>query len=157
MDNILGTSLREVRGLFKDLNDKLCGEDWQKWLEALKLFLRGEPVWTDGMIHIPLEWSPDLGEVNFALIQEQIDFLNNGRFHNWRLPTERELARALKIMNPEFVLSKYFWTSTEKEGCGYVVIRTYDGNGGLGYACSRSINQRYPNLRLCRPKIVEAF
>jgi hypothetical protein len=162
MDNILGATLCEVRGLFKDLNDKLCGEDWQKWLEALKLFLRGEPVWTDGMIHIPLEWSIDLGQVNYALIQERINLYDEHEgvvSRGWRLPTERELARALKLMKLNFIAGEYFWSSTIESNSGYKIIRTNAG-GGLEYSSSRcffSAGQKYPRLRLCRSMTVEAF
>jgi hypothetical protein len=47
MENtMLGITLREVRGLLNDLMDKLCGEDGQVWLKALKLFLRKENPWS---------------------------------------------------------------------------------------------------------------
>ncbi len=148
MENMLGASLCEVRGLFKDLIDKLCGEDWQKWLEAFKLFLRGHPTWAEGMIYIPLEWGQDLGEVSSGFVQS---YVNPG----WRLPTEKELRRALLKMKPEgFVLWKYYWTSTKhSSGKGFETIRTHDGRGGLGHLSSfhHDDDQQNPHLRLCRP------
>lgn len=151
MQNMLGISLCEVRGLFKDLMDKLCGEDQQKWLEALKHFLRGEPTWAEEMIYTPLEWSENLGGVCFKYLQEQSELYNKGHGGNWRLPTDKELDRALRKMKPTgFELQRYYWTSTPHfDGRGMTITYTYDGCGGLG--SKSSLEEKYPTLRLCRP------
>ncbi len=154
---MLGVPLREVRGLFKDLMDKLCGENWEKWLEALKLFLRGEPTWTDGMINIPIEWSLDLGEVSHNLLQEHTELYNKDHGGGWRLPTDKELSRALKRMKPDgFTVWKYYWSDTVySNGGGNTITYTYDGRGGLGSMSHlhgfRVNNGEHPYLRLCRP------
>ncbi len=45
-DDMLGEgALAKVAGPLKDFFEKLCGANGQKWLEAFKLFLRGENPW----------------------------------------------------------------------------------------------------------------
>ena len=156
MKNMLGITLGEVSGPFDDLNKKLCSEEGKKWLEAFKLFLRGEPTWTDGMINIPIEWSLDLGEVSHNLLQEHTELYNKGHGGGWRLPTDKELSRALKKMKPDgFTVWKYYWSGTENiNGNGYTITYTYNGMGGLGSMPSIFFNasdQKNPHLRLCRP------
>ena len=73
---MLGAPLRKVRGPLKDLMDKLCGEDWEKWLEAFKIFLRGEPTWAEGMMYIPLEWASEHGSVPEDCIQDHMFLLS---------------------------------------------------------------------------------
>jgi len=44
-DNIVGIDVCEIRGLVKDLFDKLCGASGREWLSALKLFLQKQNPW----------------------------------------------------------------------------------------------------------------
>jgi len=44
-DNTVGIDVCEIRGLVKDLFDKLCGESGREWLSALKLFLQKQNPW----------------------------------------------------------------------------------------------------------------
>ena len=56
-ENMLGVTLREVRGLFADLNDKLTGNNGDGWKKSLALFLRGEnPFSKDDYLVHPLDW-----------------------------------------------------------------------------------------------------
>ncbi len=156
MNNMLGISLCEVRGLFKDLMDKLCGEDWEKWLEAFKHFLRGEPTWAEEMIYTPLEWSLDFGEVPQSLLQEHIDLHNKGHVGGWRLPTLGELTRKMKKDGRLFVTNRYYWTSTDCKNDGVCIgkglLKTYDNRGGLCHSCSRDVLllTEVPRLCFCR-------
>jgi hypothetical protein len=155
MKDVLSASPKEVLKLFGEITDKLCGEDCEKWLEALRLFSREEPNWVEGMIYIPLEWGLDMGEVALELIEDRIKLHEKGFACGWRLPTDKELSRALKLMKVKFVVGEYFWSSTDdSNNHGHKIIRTSDGCGGLecsGSRCFYSTNQKHPRLRLCRP------
>ncbi len=156
--NMLGVTLREVRGSLKDLTDKLSGEDGREMLEKFNKFLRGEPVNAEGMIYRPLEWTPDLGEASESSLRGFIDQYN-GDAIAWRLPTDKELCRALRAMKPKgFTLWRYYWTSTSHFSVsGYDVIRTHDGTGGIGVCSSYRFSTMYqqaPNLRLCRELVL---
>jgi len=151
-ENMLGVTLREVRGSLKDLNDKLSGENGREMLEKFNQFLRGEPVNVEEMIYKLLEWSPDLGDVPKSLLQQHID-LYQKRYcdgSGWRLPTEGEIRRALKIMKPDgFLVGRYYWTSVKAEA-GTVIYYTYDGHGGLGSSVYSGSHREKIHLRLCR-------
>lgn len=155
--NMLGVALCDASGPLKDLNEKMSGKDGYEVLGKLNEFLRGEPVNAEGMIYIPLEWSPDLGPVAKEFLQDQTDLYSKMYRDGWRLPTHDELLRAMRIMRPAgFLIRIYYWTSTLREDGDrkvFEVIYTHDGHGGLGGTSEDDINhneQAYPHLRLCR-------
>lgn len=166
MKNMLGVALCDASGPLKDLNEKMSGKDGYEVLEKLKAFLRGDPVNTEGMICIPLEWSSDFGEapdMNFVDgVANSMNALSCVK-NNWRLPTEGELARALKGGKVKgFTYDMYYWTSTidhHRNGFNLLMAYSFDTTklcGCVGYNGSYSVlgvlgkNRKYPLLRLVR-------
>jgi hypothetical protein len=147
--NMLSGSLREIIGPLNQLLENLSGKNGLEWLEAIKKFLRKEPTWAEGMIYQPLRWSGDFGNVPKGRIQACVDSCNTGNSLGWRLPTEKELIRALRIKDaPGFVVGVYYWTSTVRDDGGIAVCYTHDGRGGCGEAPDSRID--HIHLRLVR-------
>lgn len=136
-DDMLGVALHEACGPLKDLLGKLSGDMGDKYLTELRLFLQGEPCWVDEMIYKPVEWSNDLGEVNPSSLQERIDLFKKEYCDNgigWRLPTYKEMHRALEA--GKFESWVYYVTKPEKEGLGIPVLRRH--NAGLSLSDIRA-------------------
>ncbi len=154
--NMLGVALCEVRGLLNQLMENLCGKDWEKWLEALKTFLRGEPTFAEEMIYPPLRWSTDLGEIPRVNLLSQTSSYCRQFGEGWRLPTEKELARAMKNteLANEFALLKYYWTSTSHSDADKKMTVLYrHQDEGVSYSREDWLgNQKNPYLRLCRTR-----
>ena len=151
-------ALCDVRGLLKDLMDKLCGEGWQKWLEATKLFLRGKPTWAEEMMFKPIEWGVRVG---FTSPQDLHNFMqrHNVSLHisrQWRLPTITELERGLESGEKGFEEGVYYYSCTpdDRPQCGNEVMEMR-----CGHVCSSSsksvISMRDKlQVRLCRNKLL---
>ncbi len=150
MNDMLSNALREYHGLREQLDRALLGDKSEKWCKAIRTFMREEPTWAEGMIYQPLKWSGDFGHVSKDRIQAHVDSSNNGIVGlRWRLPTEKELLRALKVKDaPGFVVGVYYWTSTVRDDGGIAVCYTHDGLGGCGEAPDSRID--HIHLRLVR-------
>jgi hypothetical protein len=134
--------------------EKISGAEGRVWLEALKKFLRREPTWAEAMIYTPLEWTEDFGGCDFESIGDFVNLYNKKTHGGWRLPTDRELIRALRIMKPEgFTTGIYYHTSTLEDDAPFQNIIVYNHGQGLGSTLWRIISgyaQGLPHLRLCR-------
>ena len=156
MKTLLDDRTKVLLELFKELMVNMLSKDFDEWLAEFRKFVCKKPCWNEGMIYAPLEWSEDYGEVAENRVQDRIFFLNDEGGIDWRLPTEKEVSRALKAMKPDgFVVGKYYWTSTPfSNGSGSTIVRTCDGRGGgLEYESHlllKSCDQQYPHFRLCR-------
>lgn len=151
MDNMLGISLREVRGPLDDLNKKLCGGDGRKWFKALKHFLRGEPTWTEKGDYTPLEWTEDLGSPNITNIYDETKIYSRNNGGEWRIPTVDELFRHLGRKELGFVQFEHYWAK-KQDGCLELLHINKEGcvqrSTAVQFLAFRS---HYPVLRLCRP------
>ena len=159
MDNMLSEALREYHGLREQLDRALLGGEAEKWHRALKTFMRGEPTWAEGMINIPLQWTPDLGEIHRNIIPGHISSFNQRLGLGWRLPTDKELSRSLRAMRPEgFHFGKCYWTSSpspDGDRDSLLVIENESDGRRLNSMSSRyferiGMGERSPHLRLCR-------
>jgi hypothetical protein len=155
MNDMLSKALQDFLGLLQQLIRNLLGKDSEEWTTAFKKFLRKEPTWAEEMMYIPLEWSPDLGNVSKKCLQDHIDLYRKENGPCWRLPTYSELRRALSKTPPKgFSIMRYYWTSTLDEGKDgiFSVLRTHDGCGGLGQSSDHYFpsGMKGPNLRLVR-------
>ena len=162
MNNMLSDALREYHGLREQLDRALLGDKAEKWGNAFRTFMRGEPTWAEGMIYPPLEWSRDLGAVPMELLESTINFYSQKYYKNginWRLPTSEELRRALRIMKPEgFITGVYcwYWSSTpDDHEHGLTIISTHDIRGGITLRASDHCGREKIHLRLVREKKIE--
>jgi hypothetical protein len=153
----------KVSEIWRRIREKTLSLEWV--LERLQDIIEGVDGFEE-MIHIPLEWSEDLGIVTRGEIATRIALFEDskakkGNGGSWRLPTNKELSRALKAMKPAdgFSFDIYFWSSTPfrptlnddpeiiKSCC-----RDCHPDGSYRLCGSHGAAHDHVHLRLCRPR-----
>ena len=156
-----GKSDAEVRGLVQVKTNEIVrrvieGTLKLEWVldRMQKGIIEGPSGWEE-MIHIPLEWSPDFGQIAYNWIPTIIEKHCHENGLGWRLPTENELARALRAMKPSsFSKMIYYWSSTPHfDARGLTIVYNHgEGLGSSGEWDMSRAGQRHPHLCLCREK-----
>ncbi len=160
--NPLDLSLRDIRGPMIDLLDKLHSNMGNVYLEELKKLLRQEPCWAEGMIYIPLEWSPDFCQCPGLNIDSMKIIYNTGNGEGWRLPSYSEVRRYIQKKELGFKTETFYWTSESEEVAPPGRLRTIKVYENYENCCCSSFYKDlrvkgidFPHLRLCRPMKIQ--
>lgn len=124
MSNMLGVTLRDVRGPLADFNDKLAGENGEEWLKEFNKFLRKEPTWDSKAA----DWFRSTNELTIEIPalprpteKEMKDKFGIRSIERDDSPTEAAVFTLGTVLrtNEEFIEGKEYERRLPKNGFGY--------------------------------------